>query len=88
LHGVSLAELADDALLTEYETAALLRISTNTLEKWRRSHSHPLEWELIGGSGRLIRYRAGKVKAFVLSGTVRGRARVRKTKQTDLHPAE
>jgi hypothetical protein len=86
LPGISLGELADDQLLTEYETAAILRLSTSTLEKWRtRADSHPLEWETMGG--RLIRYRAGAVKRFLLNSTVRGRARGRQLATRDRRAA-
>jgi len=63
----SLTELPDDSLLTEYEVAALARLSTNTLAAWRkRERDHPLKWTVIGG-GR-VRYRAGDVKHFIASG--------------------
>jgi hypothetical protein len=59
----SLAELPDDALLTEHEAAAVGRFSTNTLSAWRRRPNHPLQWELVGG--KYIRYRAGNLKAYL-----------------------
>src|SRR5262245_50336662 len=59
----SLAELPDDAQLTEGEVAAVGRWSTNTVANWRRQPDHPLEWERV--AGKFIRYRAGKLKAFI-----------------------
>jgi hypothetical protein len=62
----SLAELPDDSLLTEYEVAAVARLSTNTLATWRKRDDHPLKWVKIGG-GR-VRYRAGALKQFLATG--------------------
>jgi hypothetical protein len=59
----SLAELPDDVLLTEYETAAVGRWSTNSLAAWRRQPGHPLKWELA--AGRFVRYRAGDLKHYI-----------------------
>jgi len=59
----SLAELPDDAQLTEGEVAAVGRWSTNTVANWRRHPGHPLEWEYVAGG--FIRYRAGKVRTFM-----------------------
>jgi hypothetical protein len=68
----SLQDLPDDAQLTEVEVAAVGRWSTNTVAAWRRQPGHPLEWEyIVGGS---VRYRAGKVRAFMaMPGRRRGR---------------
>jgi hypothetical protein len=44
LENFSIANLSDDTLLTTYEVGALLRVSTNTLEAWRRVSGHPLRW--------------------------------------------
>lgn len=65
----SLAALPDDALLTEIETAAVGRWSTNTLAAWRLRKAHALRWEVIGG-GR-IRYRAGDIRAYLADATPR-----------------
>src|SRR6516165_9037838 len=62
----SLAELPDDSLLTEYEVAAVARLSTNTLSTWRKRPDHPLKWTAIGG-GR-IRYRVAAVKQYLATG--------------------
>jgi hypothetical protein len=59
----SLADLPDDALLTEYEVAAVGRWSTNTLAAWRRQPGHPLEWELL--AGKYVRCRAGNLKRYM-----------------------
>lgn len=44
----SLAALPDDALLTEEEVAAVLRVSKSTLADWRRNPSR-LEWVILPG---------------------------------------
>ena len=62
----SLAALADDTRLTEYEVAAVLRVSTNTLGGWRRQPDHPLKWEII--ADRLVRYTAGAVRTYLGAG--------------------
>jgi len=67
--GLSLSSLADDTLLTTYEVAAIARLSTNSLDAWRRQKDHPLRWVAII-DGR-IRYRAGDVKAFLAGGEPR-----------------
>jgi hypothetical protein len=67
----SLAELPDDALLTEMETAAVLRHSTNTMAAWRRQSNHPLAWEALPGG--FVRYRAGNVRRYVALGSRRKR---------------
>jgi len=59
----SLAELPDDAQLTEAEVAAIGRWSTNTVASWRRQPDHPLRWELV--AGKYVRYRAGDLKTFI-----------------------
>jgi hypothetical protein len=43
-----------------------MRISTNTLGVWRRKPDHSLKWEII--AGRLVRYRAGNVRAYLSGG--------------------
>ena len=68
----SLAELPDDALLTEHETAAVGRWSTNTLTAWRRQPDHPLKWEIV--AGKFVRYRVGNVKSYVAMPPKRQRA--------------
>src|SRR5262249_39349649 len=62
----ALSALRDDQLLTEYECAALTRLSTSTFEAWRKRPDHPLKWTKITG-GR-VRYRAGDVRQFIASG--------------------
>jgi predicted DNA-binding transcriptional regulator AlpA len=66
LADVSLAGLPADQLLTEFEVAALTRLSTSTFEAWRKRPDHPLKWTKITG-GR-VRYRAGDVRQFIESG--------------------
>jgi hypothetical protein len=79
----SLAELPDDALLTELETAALARLSTNTLTQWRRRSNRQLPWIVIAG-GR-VRYRAADVRQFVASGEPR---RPRRKPLPEIAPAK
>lgn len=66
-----LTQLPNSALLTEYEVAALARISTNTLAAWRRRSKHPLQWFTLPGG--FVRYRAGDVKMYLASGAPRPR---------------
>jgi hypothetical protein len=63
LENFSIANLSDDTLLTTYEVGALLRVSTNTLEAWRRVSGHPLKWGAIANDR--IRYTVGNLKAFL-----------------------
>ena len=62
----SLAALPDDALLTEYQVGALIQVSTNTIQSWRRQPDHPLEWEVLPNG--LIRYRAGTLRGYLALG--------------------
>jgi hypothetical protein len=66
----SLAELPDDAMLTQREIAALLRVAVSTVETWRR-RGHALKWTAIGSG--LIRYRAGDLRNFLTAGVARKR---------------
>jgi hypothetical protein len=59
----SLQDLPDDAQLTEGEVASVGRWSISTVASWRRQPDHPLQWERV--AGKFIRYRAGKLKAFM-----------------------
>jgi hypothetical protein len=59
----SLSELADDALLTEYEVASILRFSTVTIASWRQRDKDYLPFLRVAG-GR-VRYRAGDVRALL-----------------------
>ena len=63
--------LSPGTLLTELETAAVGRWSTNTLTAWRLQPTHPLQWTTIAGG--LIRYRVAAIRAFLASGTPRKR---------------
>jgi len=65
----SLAALADDCLLLEIETAAVLRVSTNTLGGWRRQPNHRLGWEVLPGG--FVRYRAGNLRHYLTMGSPR-----------------
>ena len=65
----SLASLADDALLTEFEVAAILRVSTNTLGSWRQQPGHPLRWRALPNG--FVRYTAGHIREFLASGKPR-----------------
>jgi hypothetical protein len=81
----SLAELPDDSLLTEYEVAAVARLSTNTLATWRKRDDHPLKWLTIGG-GR-IRYRVAAVKQYLATGHRPRPGRPRKKQHTEIQGA-
>jgi DNA-binding transcriptional regulator YdaS (Cro superfamily) len=63
---VPASALPDDALLTEYQVGALIQVSTNTTQFWRRQPDHPLAWEILPNG--LIRYRAGAVRAYLALG--------------------
>jgi hypothetical protein len=66
----SLAELPDDALLTQREIAAVLRVAVSTVETWRR-RGHPLKWATVGSG--LVRYRVGDLRHFLTTGAPRQR---------------
>jgi|AmaraimetFIIA100_FD_contig_71_397458_length_871_multi_4_in_0_out_0_2 hypothetical protein len=65
----SLAALADDALLTEYEVAAALRVSTNTLGCWRQQPAHALRWLTLPNG--FVRYQVSAIRAFLAMGRSR-----------------
>jgi hypothetical protein len=65
----SLGALADDCLLTEFEVAAVLRVSTNSVEGWRRQPNHALAWEVLPGG--FVRYRAGHIRRYLTMGSPR-----------------
>jgi len=67
----SLAALADDCLLTEFEVAAVLRVSTNSLGGWRRQPDHPLRW--IALPNGFVRYIASAIRTYLASGRSRKR---------------
>lgn len=54
-------DLSEDALLTEDEAAASLRISVRTLQAWRLKATGPAFVRV----GRAIRYRRGDIKAWI-----------------------
>jgi hypothetical protein len=54
--------LPDGAMLNEYESAAVLRHSTNTLTTWRQLPGHPLKWVTVGD---LVRYRCGDIRTYM-----------------------
>jgi hypothetical protein len=62
--------LPDDALLTQREIAAVLRVAVSTVETWRR-RGHPLKWTTVGSG--LVRYRAGDLRGFLTAGAARKR---------------
>ena len=80
----SLAELPDDALLTEFEVAAVARLSTNTLAAWRlrgKRRDHRLPWIAI--TGGFIRYKAADVRQFLAAGEQRRPRRKSVASNTD-----
>jgi hypothetical protein len=46
-------QLPRTALLTQREVGSILRKSRSSLEKWRRSKTHPLKWTLVDGWPRV-----------------------------------
>jgi DNA-binding transcriptional MerR regulator len=55
-------------LLTPKEAAALLRVSTDTLEAWRAKHQGP-PWTKLGeGIRSPVRYRRADIDRFLLVG--------------------
>jgi DNA-binding transcriptional regulator YdaS (Cro superfamily) len=70
----SLTALPDDALLTEFEIASVLRVSTNTVSSWRRQLDHPLAWEVLPNG--FIRYRAGALCFYLALGRPRQQERL------------
>src|SRR5262249_39987340 len=68
---IDIYTLPDTAPLTDYEVAAVLRVSTNTTASWRRRGVH-LKWITLPGG--LVRSTAGSVKAFLAMGKTRTRA--------------
>ena len=61
--------LADCALLSEIEVAAILKISTNTVGSWRRQPDHPLKWLALPNG--FVRYTAGHVREYLARGMPR-----------------
>ena len=56
-----------DPLLTEVQAAELLGVKPTTLQVWRSTKRYPLPYVK---SGRLVRYRASAIEAFINSRTV------------------
>ena len=56
-----------DPLLTEDQAAELLGVKPTTLQVWRSTKRYPLPYVK---SGRLVRYRASAIEAFINSRTV------------------
>jgi hypothetical protein len=63
--------LPGGALLTERETAAVLRLSTNTLTAWRQQSGHPLQWLALPNG--YVRYKALHLRQFLGLGRRRKR---------------
>ena len=61
--------LADGALLSETDVAAILRMSTNTVASWRQRPDHPLRFLVLPNG--LVRYTAGHIREFLASGKPR-----------------
>ena len=78
--------LADGALLSETDVAAILRMSTNTVASWRQRPDHPLRFLVLPNG--FVRYTAGHVREFLASGKPRPpRSRPPATKRTPAKPA-
>lgn len=56
-------------LLTPKEAAAMLRVSTDTLENWRAKRRGPAWAKLGEGKRAPVRYRRGDVEAFLKAGS-------------------
>ena len=67
---IDLNTLPDSAPLTDFEVAAILRVSTNTTASWRQRGLH-LEWFTLPGG--LVRSTVGAVKKFLAMGKARAR---------------
>ena len=63
--------LAGGTLLSELETAAVLRISSNTLATWRTQPAHSLRWVTLPNG--FIRYRVAAIRAYLAMGAPRKR---------------
>jgi hypothetical protein len=63
--------LADGTLLSELETAAVLRISSNTLATWRTQPAPALRWLTLPNG--FIRYRVAAIRAYLAMGAPRKR---------------
>ena len=61
--------LADGALLSETDVAAILRMSTNTVASWRQRPDHPLRFLVLPNG--FVRYTAGHIREFLASGKPR-----------------
>ena len=55
-------------LLTPKEAAAMLRVSTDTLEGWRAKRQGPAWTKLGEGKRAPVRYRRGDIEAFLKAG--------------------
>jgi hypothetical protein len=67
----SLADLADDAMVTKAEAAGWLRVAKSTVDGWREQPNHPLKWlELPGG---FVRTTAGNIRKYIAAGAPRRR---------------
>ena len=62
LAGIILDDLADGELLDDQQAAAVLKTKPATLSVWRSTGRYNLPYIKIG---RLVRYRAGDLKAFI-----------------------
>jgi hypothetical protein len=61
--------LADSALLSEIDVAAILRLSTNTVASWRQQPTHLLRWLVLPNG--FIRYTAAALRAYLAGGKSR-----------------
>jgi hypothetical protein len=59
----SLAALPDDALLSEIDVAAILRMSSATVASWRSQPAHPLRW--ISLPNGFVRYTVAAIRAYL-----------------------
>lgn len=78
----SLAALPDDALLSEIDVAAILRMSSNTVASWRSQPAHPLRWFTLPNG--FVRYQVSDIRAFLAMG--RSRARKPRSNRAKIKP--
>lgn len=64
---IDLASLSDSTLLDDRTAAGLLSVKPTTLQVWRSTNRVSLPFVKVG---RLVRYKAGDIRAFIEQRTV------------------
>jgi predicted DNA-binding transcriptional regulator AlpA len=65
--------MAEERLLTESETAQILRVKSSTLRYWRKTAQHRGP-NYVKIESRLVRYRLTDLEAYLKRRTVRAKA--------------